>query len=55
MSRNHDKDKKALLVQLTKTPIIEAACKAVGLPRSRIIVGVKMTKHFPKLVMRQSK
>lgn len=34
MSRNHQQDKKKLLAQLTKTPIIEAACKQVGLPRS---------------------
>ncbi len=34
MSRNHQQDKKKLLTQLTKTPIVEAACKQVGLPRS---------------------
>lgn len=34
MSRNHQQDKKKLLAQLTKTPIVEAACKQVGLPRS---------------------
>lgn len=34
MSRNQQQDKKKLLVQLAKTPIIEAACKQVGLPRS---------------------
>ena len=34
MSRNQDKDKQLLLTQLAKTPIVEAACKHVGLPRS---------------------
>jgi len=34
MSRNQDKDKELLLAQLAKTPIVEAACKNVGLPRS---------------------
>lgn len=34
MSRNQDADKKLLLAQLAKTPIVEAACKHVGLPRS---------------------
>lgn len=34
MSRNQSADKKRLLAKLEKTPIIEAACKAVGLPRS---------------------
>ena len=34
MSRNQGADKKRLLAKLEKTPIIEAACKAVGLPRS---------------------
>jgi ACT domain-containing protein len=34
MSRNQNTDKKALLTQLEKTPIVEAACKKVGLPRS---------------------
>ncbi len=34
MSRNQDKDKELLLAQLAKTPIVEAACKHVGLPRS---------------------
>lgn len=34
MSRNQSTDKKRLLAKLEKTPIIEAACKAVGLPRS---------------------
>ncbi len=34
MSRNKNADKKALLAQLEKTPIVEAACKKAGLPRS---------------------
>ncbi len=34
MSRNHQQDKKKLLAQLTRTPIVEAACKQIGLPRS---------------------
>jgi hypothetical protein len=34
MSRNQQQDKKKLLAQLAKTPIVEAACKQIGLPRS---------------------
>lgn len=34
MSRNQDKDKQLLLAQLSKAPIVEAACKHIGLPRS---------------------
>lgn len=34
MSRNQARDKKRLLTYLAKTPIIEAACKQAGLPRS---------------------
>lgn len=34
MSRNQEADKKRLLAQLAKTPIVEAACKQVSLPRS---------------------
>ena len=34
MSRNQDVDKKRLLARLEKTPILEAACKQIGLPRS---------------------
>lgn len=34
MSRNQSTDKDKLLKQLEKTPIIEAACKQIGLPRS---------------------
>lgn len=34
MSRNHTKDKKKLVEQLKKMPIVEVACKNLGLPRS---------------------
>lgn len=34
MSRNQSTDKGKLLKQLEKAPIIEAACKQIGLPRS---------------------
>lgn len=34
MSRNHLLDKKKLLEKLLKTPIVEVACKQIGLPRS---------------------
>lgn len=34
MSRNQQQDKDKLLAQLSKTPIVEAACKQIGLPRS---------------------
>lgn len=34
MSRNQEADKQRLINQLAKTPIIEAACKHAGLPRS---------------------
>ena len=34
MSRNMGKDKKALLDKLSKMPIVEIACKQVGIPRS---------------------
>ena len=34
MSRNQQADKDLLLAHLAKTPIVEAACKHVGLPRS---------------------
>lgn len=34
MSRNQESDKKRLLALLEKTPIVEAACKKAGLPRS---------------------
>lgn len=34
MSRNQQQDKKKLLAQFAKTPIVEAACKQIGLPRS---------------------
>lgn len=34
MSRNQEADKKRLIDQLAKTPIVEAACKHAGLPRA---------------------
>ncbi len=34
MSRNANADKKALLLKLAKTPIVEVACKQAGVPRS---------------------
>lgn len=34
MSRNHEVDKKLLIARLEKTPIVEAACKQINLPRS---------------------
>jgi hypothetical protein len=34
MSRNQDKDKKRLIEQLHKMPIVEAACRAIALPRA---------------------
>lgn len=34
MSRNQDSDKKRLLEQLQRTPIVEAACKKIGLSRA---------------------
>ena len=34
MSRHQRKDKKQLLERLRKTPIVEIACKQVGLPRA---------------------
>lgn len=34
MSRNQDKDKKKLLAKLSKTPIVEVACKQADVPRS---------------------
>ena len=34
MSRNQDKDKKRLIEQLQKMPIVEAACRAISLPRA---------------------
>jgi hypothetical protein len=34
MSRNQEADKKKLLEQLSKTPIVEVACKKANVPRS---------------------
>lgn len=46
MSRNQDADKKRLLLQLTKTPIVEAACKQIGLPRSTYYRWRKEDEEF---------
>jgi len=46
MSRNQLTDKKRLLAKLEKTPIIEAACKAVGLPRSTFYRWCKNDPEF---------
>lgn len=46
MSRNQQQDKKKLLAQLSRTPIIEAACKQVGLPRSTYYRWRKEDENF---------
>jgi hypothetical protein len=46
MSRNQHADKKKLLVQLRKTPIIEVAVKKVNLPRSTYYRWVKSDPIF---------
>lgn len=46
MSRNQSADKKALLSQLERTPIVEAACKKAGLPRSTFYRWRKDDKEF---------
>ena len=46
MSRNQDADKKRLLAQLAKTPIVEAACKKIGLPRSTYYRWRKEDEEF---------
>jgi hypothetical protein len=46
MSRNQQADKKRLLTELTKTPIIEAACKRVNLPRSTYYCWRKEDEAF---------
>lgn len=46
MSRNQPADKKLLLKQLEKTPIVEAACKAIGLPRSTLYRWLKSDPEF---------
>lgn len=49
MSRNQDADKRLLLKQLEKTPIIEAACKHIGLPRSTYYRWRKDDEKFAEL------
>ncbi len=34
MSRNQEKDKQKLVEKLSKTPVVEVACKQAGVPRS---------------------
>lgn len=46
MSRNQEADKERLLAQLEKTPIVEAACKAIGLPRSTYYRWRKESEEF---------
>jgi ACT domain-containing protein len=49
MSRNQQADKKLLLKQLEKTPIVEAACKHIGLPRSTYYRWRKEDDNFAEL------
>ena len=49
MSRNHDADKQLLLARLEKTPIVEAACKQIGLPRSTYYRWRKDDEAFAEL------
>lgn len=46
MSRNADKDKKALLEKLAKMPIVEIACKQVSIPRSTYYRWRKADQEF---------
>ena len=46
MSRNTGKDKKALLEKLAKMPIVEIACKQVGIPRSTYYRWRKADQDF---------
>lgn len=46
MSRNISKDKKALLDKLSKMPIVEIACKQVGIPRSTYYRWRKADENF---------
>lgn len=46
MSRNIEKDKKALLVKLRATPIVEVACKQAGVPRSTFYRWCKDDEEF---------
>lgn len=48
MSRNKEADKKLLLAQLEKTPIIEAACKRINLPRSTLYRWFNEDEKFAK-------
>ena len=49
MSRNQESDKKRLLGLLEKTPIVEAACKKAGLPRSTYYRWRKEDEAFAEL------
>ncbi len=49
MSRNQDADKKRLLAQLEKTPIVEAACSRIGLPRATYYRWRKEDEEFAQL------
>lgn len=49
MSRNQESDKKRLLALLEKTPIVEAACKKAGLPRSTFYRWRKDDEAFAEL------
>lgn len=46
MSRNIEKDKKALLAKLRATPIVEVACKQAGVPRSTFYRWCKNDEAF---------
>ncbi len=46
MSRNIEKDKKALLAKLRVTPIVEVACKQAGVPRSTFYRWCKDDSEF---------
>ena len=48
MSRKQQQDKKKLLAQLAKTPIVEAACKQIGLPRSTYYRWRKSDEAFAR-------
>jgi len=46
MSRKIEKDKRALLVKLRATPIVEVACKQAGVPRSTFYRWCKDDEEF---------